>query len=82
MLVTVRWETLAACLGEPLDVFFTEDSPTVAEQAKAVCRRCAVRDLCLDFALTTNQAHGVWGGMTAKERTKERRRRRDSRRVG
>ncbi len=32
------------------------------DAAKAVCADCDVRQLCLDYALATRQAHGVWGG--------------------
>jgi WhiB family transcriptional regulator, redox-sensing transcriptional regulator len=39
-----------------------------AEQAKAVCAVCPVRRECLQFALATRQAHGVWGGMSEHER--------------
>ncbi|MFF1284343.1 WhiB family transcriptional regulator [Streptomyces sp. NPDC058299] len=39
-----------------------------AERAKLVCRRCPVRDDCLQFALATGQDSGVWGGLTEDER--------------
>ncbi|HUS62031.1 MAG TPA: WhiB family transcriptional regulator, partial [Acidimicrobiales bacterium] len=35
-----------------------------------------VRAECLEYALETNQEHGVWGGMGEDERLRERRRRR------
>jgi len=34
-----------------------------------VCGRCDVRQLCLDYALATRQAHGVWGGLSTDERS-------------
>lgn len=37
-------------------------------KAKSVCTRCAVRAECMDFALATKQAHGVWGGTSEDER--------------
>jgi len=36
--------------------------------AKEVCAACLVRRQCLQFALATRQAHGVWGGTTEEER--------------
>jgi len=36
--------------------------------AKEVCASCLVRRQCLQFALATRQAHGVWGGTTEEER--------------
>lgn len=40
--------------------------PTAAE-ADALCRDendelCPLAEMCLDYALSTNQTHGVWGG--------------------
>ena len=43
------------------------------ESAKAVCETCDVKDMCLDFALTTNQDSGIWGGTSEEERRKIRR---------
>ena len=37
-------------------------------RAKEVCAACLVRRQCLQFALATRQAHGVWGGTTEEER--------------
>lgn len=66
------WRRAAACRGADPDLFFpvssTGRSLQQVGQAKAVCAACAVRRQCLEFALATNQAHGVWGGMTAEER--------------
>lgn len=36
--------------------------------AKAVCRRCEVRDDCLTWAMATREPHGVWGGLSERER--------------
>ena len=38
-----------------------------AQQAKAVCARCPVRQPCLDFALATGQEFGIWGGYDERE---------------
>jgi WhiB family redox-sensing transcriptional regulator len=43
-------------------------------QAKAVCAGCPVADQCLQFAVTTNQEYGVWGGLDEDERRDVRRR--------
>ena len=43
------------------------------ESAKAVCDTCDVKAMCLDFALTTNQDSGIWGGTSEEERRKIRR---------
>lgn len=46
--------------------------------ALAFCAVCPVRQECLDFALATNQEHGIWGGMAVKARKDERKRRRSA----
>lgn len=72
------WREDAACAGTDTSVFFSpgEDEALNAE-AKAVCATCPVADLCLQYALATNQTEGVWGGMTGPERRRLRRRLRD-----
>ncbi|MEV0616109.1 WhiB family transcriptional regulator [Nonomuraea sp. NPDC050404] len=43
------------------------DGPEVTK-AKRYCVACPARQECLDYALRTGQDHGVWGGLTARER--------------
>lgn len=71
------WRDDAACLDMPGDVFFPvrgnsrKDDPTYDAQiaeAKAICAGCPVRVDCLDWALATGQAFGIWGGLTPDER--------------
>jgi WhiB family redox-sensing transcriptional regulator len=38
------------------------------EKAKAVCARCTVTEICLQYALETGQDSGVWGGLSEDER--------------
>ena len=42
-------------------LFFSEN-PTDGARAKAICARCAVKDLCLDRAIARAEPYGVWGG--------------------
>ncbi|PSK52427.1 Transcriptional regulator WhiD [Streptomyces sp. 111WW2] len=39
------------------------------EEAKRICALCPVRPACLDYALKAREPYGVWGGLTADERT-------------
>ena len=73
-----EWRQDAACAGADTDIFFSnsEDDELNAE-AKSICAACPVADLCLQYALSTNQTEGVWGGMTGPERRRLRRRLRD-----
>ena len=31
--------------------------------ALMICRYCPVRDLCLDYAISHKEVHGIWGGL-------------------
>jgi WhiB family redox-sensing transcriptional regulator len=68
----VDWRELAACLSEDPELFFpisgTGRGLLQAFRAKAVCLRCAVRQRCLDYALDTHEAYGIWGGLSENER--------------
>lgn len=63
---------LAACREEDPDLFFpigsTGPALVQAEDAKAVCRSCPVRQECLRWALDNGQDAGVWGGLDETER--------------
>src|SRR6187200_3083796 len=66
------WRHKAACLDEDPELFFpignTGPALLQIEEAKQVCRRCEVRDACLQWALEAGQDHGVWGGLSEDER--------------
>ncbi len=62
-----RWRQRAACRGTDLDVFFPERGET-AGPARQVCARCQVRQPCLEYALSNRITHGIWGGLTERER--------------
>ncbi|HET6754822.1 MAG TPA: WhiB family transcriptional regulator [Jiangellaceae bacterium] len=66
------WRHIAACRDEDPELFFpignTGPALLQIEEAKSVCRRCPVREECLQFALETGQDAGVWGGLSEDER--------------
>ncbi len=62
-----RWRELAACRGIDLEVFFPGRGES-AGPARRVCAACPVRQPCLDYAITNRIAHGIWGGLTERER--------------
>jgi WhiB family redox-sensing transcriptional regulator len=71
------WMQHAACEGADPDLFFPEQGGVdVTDDARQMCARCPVRGACLEFAITTHQDHGVWGGKSARERARIRRQRR------
>lgn len=67
-----RWETNAACRTVDPDLFFPVGSSKAARaqtaEAKSVCMQCPVRVQCLNWAMETEQPHGVLGGMSQEER--------------
>jgi len=69
--VAPDWE-YAACRQVDPDLFFpvghTLGWLKQIEQAKQVCNRCPMRSVCLEWALSTGQWSGVWGGLTEGER--------------
>jgi WhiB family redox-sensing transcriptional regulator len=68
----VSWTDRAACRDEDPELFFpisaTGPGRAQAAEATAVCARCPVRGECLEYALTTGQEAGIWGGLTEEER--------------
>lgn len=61
------WADQAACAGVSGDEFFPERGASVAN-AKALCAACPVRFECLDYALRWRIPHGIWGGLSTRER--------------
>ncbi|HET7408417.1 MAG TPA: WhiB family transcriptional regulator [Mycobacteriales bacterium] len=66
------WRDHAACLDEDPELFFPigNTGPALVQvaEAKAICRRCDVLQECLDWAVSSGQDAGVWGGMSEDER--------------
>ncbi|MEV5537439.1 WhiB family transcriptional regulator [Saccharopolyspora shandongensis] len=61
------WHTEAACREHPgLD--FIDPTPDQAEQCRAVCAECPVREQCLADALAAGEPWGIWGGLDTDER--------------
>jgi WhiB family redox-sensing transcriptional regulator len=64
---TPAWQDLAQCQQADPEAWYPEKgSPT--KGAVRVCNRCPVRTECLEFALETQEPHGIWGGKTEQER--------------
>lgn len=68
------WRLDANCRGTHPDPFFAERGESVAD-AKAICAGCTVRDDCLEYALNRKVKHGIWGGLSERERRRIRSRR-------
>jgi WhiB family transcriptional regulator, redox-sensing transcriptional regulator len=68
------WTELALCANRDPELFFTQDWENPDEEqgreakAKSICGQCAVRALCLDYAIRRNEHYGIWGGLNRIER--------------
>lgn len=63
-----RWMQDAACREVGSQPFFDDEHEGHYRQAIAVCGSCSVRQECLDYALTNDLRHGVFGGLTPVQR--------------
>ena len=69
------WQFEAACRGEDTSLFFApnyfekrHEKEQREAKARAICARCRVRAMCLDYALRIREPHGIWGGLNELER--------------
>lgn len=63
----MSWQGDARCAGMDVNIFYPTSGQS-SERAKRICEACPVRVQCLNHALRTNERHGVWGGMSPRER--------------
>jgi WhiB family redox-sensing transcriptional regulator len=72
------WRDDARCMGVDTEIFFPprdkERYRSIAAQAKLQCfgangkDECPVRRECLWYAIESDEVHGIWGGMSHRER--------------
>jgi WhiB family transcriptional regulator, redox-sensing transcriptional regulator len=62
-----RWMVDGACVDEPVDLWFASQGHHVRD-AQAICAGCGVRERCLEYAVGEMIVHGVWGGLTPRQR--------------
>lgn len=64
-----NWMLDGACVGADPEIFFaTPGDHDTTKAAVAYCRDCPVRVRCLEWALRTDSAWGVFGATTEKQR--------------
>ncbi|MDA8277799.1 MAG: WhiB family transcriptional regulator [Actinomycetota bacterium] len=64
---SVSWAAEAACRGSKGSLFYS-DCETEERKAKAICSLCCVRIQCLEFALSSREPDGIWGGLNPRQR--------------
>jgi WhiB family redox-sensing transcriptional regulator len=65
------WARDGLCAEVDLDLWFPGDGSD-GLPAKRICRRCPVRDACLEYAMRNTELDGIWGGLSKKQRQKQR----------
>ena len=66
---STSWMEKGLCLGMDTELFFPEKGDNAAaEGAKAICDKCKVKQTCLNWAMTNEIWHGVWGGLSGNQR--------------
>lgn len=72
MLADQDWRAHGACSGTDPNLWFAVGA-IEHRHAKSICRRCPVREQCLAYAMEAPVDHGIWGGLTERERRRFRR---------
>jgi hypothetical protein len=58
----------ALCGGANPDLMFPPSGVNITDEIRRTCHACTVRAECLNYALQHHIPHGVWGGMSTRER--------------
>ncbi|MFD0855856.1 WhiB family transcriptional regulator [Actinomadura adrarensis] len=70
--LTSRWAESASCRSVDPDLFFPVGGESSYSahivQIRQICAACPVASPCLEWALSTAEPDGVWGGKTPDER--------------
>ena len=72
------WMEDALCAQTDPDIFYPEKGGSTAP-ATSVCNNCSVRAQCLEYAVSNDIRHGIWGGTSDNDRKRIARERRLSR---
>ena len=62
-----EWMDRGACRSVPTETMFPSESHGVV-LARRICRKCPVRQACLEFAVRNRIEDGIWGGMSVERR--------------
>lgn len=68
------WRLHARCRFIGPDTFYAPEGETLGERqrreraARDICAPCPVRIACRDHAVKNKEQHGIWGGLTERER--------------
>lgn len=77
----LSWMEDALCAQTDPDIFYPEKGGSTTP-ATSVCANCTVRSECLDYAVTNDIRHGIWGGTSDNDRKRMSRERKAARARG
>ena len=73
-----EWRGYAKCADSDTETYYPPRSreryKPIADQSKGVCKghdtgtECPVRTQCLTYAIAKDELHGIWGGLSHRER--------------
>ncbi len=63
-----HWSEQALCAQTDPEVFYPQNGGSGIAEARAICELCDVRAECLADALSRGDQHGVWGGLSLRQR--------------
>lgn len=63
----LSWQESALCAQADPEAWFPDKGGSTRD-AKRVCKRCEVKDACLDYALRNGERFGIWGGVSERDR--------------
>ena len=64
----MTWRDRAICASDPdPDAWFGTPTDPRWAYAVAVCTTCPVQENCAEFAIETDQRHGIWSGTDLTE---------------
>lgn len=62
------WNSQAACRNLSLDSFYDVEDKNLKRNAAKYCVNCPVQQKCLYTAIVNDDHHGLWGGLTPRQR--------------
>lgn len=62
-----EWVEDALCAQVDPELWYSEKGGSTRE-AKRICKQCPVRVQCLEEAMAAGDRHGIWGGLSERER--------------
>ncbi|RZL73577.1 MAG: WhiB family transcriptional regulator [Rhodococcus sp. (in: high G+C Gram-positive bacteria)] len=70
----LEWQRQSRCRGMGTELFFPQDGESLHQRsrreraAKQLCSTCPVAERCRSYAVSTSEPHGIWGGLSTRER--------------